>query len=68
MNFAELAIEDRPPFETRQMEGGSDQVLCPHCSTWRPLFCVVQLSEADALAHGTEWACDGDVTRWAREA
>lgn len=67
MNFAEIAIEDRPALETREMEGGAEQVQCPICSAWRPLFCLVELSPEDAISRGADWACDGDITRWARE-
>lgn len=67
ISYAEMDAETRPDFPVRTRPGGMAQVQCPHCGAWRPGFCVVQLDEAEATARNTEWACDGDLTRWARD-
>lgn len=68
MNYLELDPADRPELETRERCAGTIEVRCPACGQWRPGFTVVQLGEAEAALRGTDWACDGDRTRWAREA
>lgn len=68
MNFLELAPEQRPDLPTRERFPGSIEVQCPACGQWRPGFTVAELSTEDAALRGVSWACDGDRTRWAREA
>lgn len=47
--------------------GDRDEVQCPACGAWRPGFCVTELDLAAALVFGTQWACDGDISRWRRQ-
>lgn len=51
----------------RKTSSDRDQVQCPHCGTWRPGFCITELDAVTALLRGTAWACDGDISKWARE-
>lgn len=67
-NFASLAVEDRPPLETRQRPGAAhEQVKCPVCAQWRPGFCVTQIEGDLAAELQSDWACDADISRVARD-
>ncbi len=68
MNYLALPEAERPDLETRERMAGVVEVRCPACSQWRPGFTVAPLDSAQVAVRGTDWACDGDRTRWAREA
>lgn len=68
MNFLEIAEENRPLLETRQREGAAHpEVQCPVCGTFRPAFCIAEVTGDMATALGSDWACDGDITKFLRE-
>lgn len=68
MNFLEMAEQDRPALESRQRDGADIiEVQCPVCGTFRPAFCIAEVAGDMATALGSDWACDGDITKFLRE-
>jgi hypothetical protein len=68
VNFLELPEADRPDVPVRERIEGVVEVRCPACGQWRPGFTLSPLDPTEAAVRGTDWACDGDRTRWARDA
>lgn len=67
MNYLEKTKAKRPKLAERDRGGDRIEAQCPCCGTFRPAFCVHEITGALATALGTSWACDGCISHFNRQ-